>query len=96
MVLSKIMLCMQYQTQKSNCLDGEFGKTPQYWAKYMELVDCQRKLHFSININNYDLRMLIWKESLPLCFATNGVHYQGWREGGGAKYLGPRLVRGGG
>ena len=65
----------QYQTQKSKCLDGEFGKTPQYWAKYMELVDRQHKLHFSINTNDYDLRMLIWKESLPLCFATNRVHY---------------------
>ena len=65
----------QYQTQKSKCLDREFGKTPQYWAKYMELVDHQHKLHFSINTNDYDLRMLIWKESLPLCFATSRVHY---------------------
>ena len=65
----------QYQTQKSKCFDGEFGKTPQYWAKYMELVDRQHKLPFSINTNDYDLKMLIWKESLPLCFATNRVHY---------------------
>ena len=64
-----------YQTQKAKCLNGEFGKTPQYWAKYMELVDRQQKLHYSINTNDYDLRMLTWKESLPLCFATNRVHY---------------------
>lgn len=65
----------QCQIQKTKCLNGEFGKTPQFWAKYMELVDRQQKLHFSVNTNDYDLRMLIWKESLPLCFATNRVHY---------------------
>ena len=65
----------QCQTQKTKCLNGEFGKTPQYWAKYMELIDRQQKLHFSINTNDYDLRMLIWKKSLPLCFATNRVQY---------------------
>ena len=65
----------QYQTQKAKCLNGEFGKTPQFWAKYMELVDRQQKLHYSINTNDYNLRMLTWKESLPLCFATNRVHY---------------------
>lgn len=65
----------QCQTQKSKCLNGSFGKTPQFWAKYMELVDRQQKLHFSVNTNDYDLRMLTWKESLPLCFATNRVHY---------------------
>ena len=37
-------------------------------------MDCQHKLHFSINTNDYDLRILSWKESLPLCFATNQVH----------------------
>ncbi len=65
----------QCQIQKTKCLNGEFCKTPQFWAKYMELVDRQQKLHFSVNTNDYDLRMLIWKESLPLCFATNRVHY---------------------
>jgi hypothetical protein len=65
----------QCQIQKTKCLNGEFGKTPQFWAKYMELVDRQQKLHFSVNTNDYYLRMLIWKESLPLCFATNRVHY---------------------
>ena len=24
---------------------------------------------------DFDLRMLMWKESLPLCFATNRLHY---------------------
>ena len=41
----------------------------------MVLVDRQQKLHFSINTNDYDLRIFIWKESSSLCFATNRVHY---------------------
>ena len=28
-----------------------------------------------MNNNDYDLRLLIWKRSLPLCFSTNRVHY---------------------
>ena len=65
----------QYKALKVKCLSGEFGKTPQYWATYMKLVDRQQQLQFSINTNAYDLRMLTWKESLPMCFATNRIHY---------------------
>ncbi len=65
----------RYQEQKVKCLDGEFGKTAQYWAMYMKLVDRQQKLHFSVNTNDYELRMSTWKESLALCFPTNRVHY---------------------
>ena len=55
--------------------NGEFGKTPQFWVMYMIMVDRQQKLHYAINTNNYNLRLLIWKESLPMWFATNKIHY---------------------
>ena len=29
----------RYQTQFRKCLNGEFGKTAQYWATYMKMVD---------------------------------------------------------
>lgn len=64
-----------YETLTESCLKGDFGKTPQYWMMYMKLVDRQRKLHFAINSNDFNLRLLMWKESFPLCFATNRVHY---------------------
>ena len=64
-----------YETLKERCLKGDFGKPPQFWMMYMDLVDCQRKLHFAINNNHFSLRLLMWKKSLPLCFATNRVHY---------------------
>ena len=41
----------------------------------MMMVDRQQKLHYAINTNHYNLRLLIWRKSLPLCFETNRVHY---------------------
>lgn len=64
-----------YETYKKRCLKGDFGKTPQFWMMYMNLIDRQRKLHYAIKNNDFSLRLLVWKESLPLCFATNRVHY---------------------
>ena len=64
-----------YVQQVKKCLNGEFGKTPQFWVMYMIMVDRQQKLHYAINTNNYNLRLLIWKESLPMWFATNRIHY---------------------
>ena len=42
---------------------------------YMKLAERQKKLHYGINVNDFDLHLLIWKQSLPLCFATNRAHY---------------------
>ena len=48
-----------YVQQVKKCLNGEFGKTPQFWVMYMIMVDRQQKLHYAINTNNYNLRLLI-------------------------------------
>ena len=64
-----------YVQQVKKCLNGEFGKTPQFWVMYMIMVDRKQKLHYAINTNNYNLRLLIWKESLLMWFATNKIHY---------------------
>ena len=42
---------------------------------YMIMADRQQMLHYAINTNNYNLLLLIWKESLPMWFATNKIHY---------------------
>jgi len=65
----------QYQQTKYQCLRGDYGKTPQFWAIYIEAVDCQHKLHYSINLNEYDLRLKCWTDSLPFCFAMNKQNY---------------------
>ena len=69
-----------HDIEKSNLYNlvsggGDFGKTPQFWVMYMIMVDRQQKLHYAINTNNYSLRLLIWKESLPMWFATNKIYY---------------------
>ncbi len=64
-----------YSQQLVKCLHGEFGKTPQFWAIYMMMVDRQQKLHHAVSTNNYNLRLLTWRKSLAMCFATNRIHY---------------------
>ena len=53
-----------YNAQKRKCLDGDFGRTPRFWAMYMKLVERQKKLHYGTNVNDFDLRLLIWKQPL--------------------------------
>ena len=50
-------------------------KTPQYWMRYVQLVERQHLLHYAIKSNSYELRLSVWKEWMTLCFATNHVHY---------------------
>ena len=64
-----------YLQQVKKCLNGAFDKTPQFWVMYMIMVDRQQKLHYAINMNNYSLHLLIWKEFLLMWFATNKIHY---------------------
>ena len=61
-----------YNTQKHKCLDRDFGRTPRFWPMYVKLVERQKK---TLLWNDFDLHLLIWKQSLLLCFATNSVHY---------------------
>ena len=37
-----------------NGLDGDFGKTVQFWKKYILLVDTLHDFHFAIQTNNFE------------------------------------------
>ena len=65
----------RHESLKSCCFQGEFGLTPQFWMTYQKAIDRQHKFHFSINTNDFDLRLECWKDSLPLCFTTNKQNY---------------------
>ena len=55
---------------------GDFGKTVQYWIQYIDLIDHQYKLHFTIMIETISLNNNEGAdESLPLCFTTNRLHH---------------------
>ena len=42
---------------------------------YQKAIDRKHKFHFSVNANDFDLRLKCWKDSLPLCFAINKQNY---------------------
>lgn len=76
-VVSEDARCLikKYQEMKKMGIDGEFGKTPQFWLKYMEMVSKLHQLHFALNTNNLMLKINSWEYFLPLCFMTNKIHY---------------------
>ena len=38
-----------YEEKRNQCLQGNFGKTAQFWMMYLQLTERQHKLHLSIN-----------------------------------------------
>ena len=65
----------QYNDLKARCLEGDFGRTPQFWMQYERVIDRQQKMHLTINTNQYDLRRQCWRDSLHFCFAMNKHNY---------------------
>lgn len=42
---------------------------------YIDLVKLQQKFHYSINVNDFDVRLECWKRIVALCFPTNKRNY---------------------
>ena len=64
-----------YQEQKNKASNGDYGKTAQYWIKYTQLVDLIHMLHYAVSKNDFELRLEIWNQIIPYCFALNRIHY---------------------
>ena len=64
-----------YKELKSTGLNGDFGKTPQYWLSYSSMINQIQMLHMAIKTNDLSLKIKCWNDLLPLCFTTNRVHY---------------------
>ena len=56
-------------------LSGKFGKTAQFWLKYVLLVDILQKLHFAIQSNDFDEKLICWRMMLPTFFFFDRTHY---------------------
>ena len=54
---------------------GTKGKTGQYWIFYLSLVKLLHTFHYSINVNDYELRLNCWKKIVTICFSTNKRNY---------------------
>ena len=64
-----------YEEKRNKCLQGNFGKTSQFGMIHLQLTERQHRLHLSINLNNFNLRLHYWKEIVSLCFAANKQNY---------------------
>ena len=58
-----------------NGLDGDFGKTVQFWMNYILLVDTLHDFHFAIQTNNFEERLKCWRYMLPSFFFFDRTHY---------------------
>ena len=65
----------KYTKAKNDCLNGIHGKTVKFWMMYVTLMEIQHKLHYSINVNDFKLRLHCWKDIVSLCFPTNKQNY---------------------
>ncbi|XP_046854152.1 uncharacterized protein LOC124447292 [Xenia sp. Carnegie-2017] len=65
----------EYMKKKMECLQGHHGKTAQFWMSHLDLIERLHELHFSVNTNDFQLRLHCWRELISLCFSTNKQNY---------------------
>ena len=65
----------RYIQVKSKGLNGDYSKTPQYWLTYIQMVYDLQLLHYSLKVNNFELKIKCGEKLLPLCFTINKIHY---------------------
>ena len=65
----------QYEDFKDQVRCGVYGKTPQYWLQYMDLMKYQHMAHTAVQTNGFDLRVESWEKFLPFYFAFNMFNY---------------------
>ena len=55
-----------------------FKCLPRIWTPVSRPVFYFEPRHYGINVNDFELCLLMWRQSLALFFATNRVHYS-WK-----------------
>ena len=65
----------RYKKLRSKGLNGDCGKTPQYWLIYTRIINQIQMLHLAIKINDLSLKIKYWNDLLSSCFTTDRVHY---------------------
>lgn len=71
--ISKLMT--RYQYHKEDCRKGTFGKTPQFYVTYMDLVHYYQLLSQSIRTGNFSLHKYILSKIASIFFMTNQPNY---------------------
>ena len=61
----------KFKGVRDEYLNGNRGKTAQFWMMYLNLVELQERFHYLINVNDFTFRLECWKKIIQLCFPTN-------------------------
>ena len=72
---SRVLFIQQYEDFKDQVRRGVYGKTPQYWLQYMDLIKYQYMVHTAVQTNDFDLGVVSWEKFLLFYFAFNMVNY---------------------
>ena len=56
-------------------LNGDNGKTAQYWVKYLEMMRMHTMIHTAVQENNFEMRLRPWTYWIPFYFSTNLFNY---------------------
>ena len=65
----------KYEAFRQSVKEGKLGKTPQFWMICLDLMRNQNMIHLAVQENDFDSRLYVWQEMLPLYFATSQVNY---------------------
>ena len=64
-----------YDNLHGEYLSGAKGQTGRYWMFYLRMTSLLHAFHYSINVNDFYLRLNCWKRMVSLCFPTNKRNY---------------------
>ena len=56
-------------------LAGGYGKTAEYWMRYVSLVDILHDFHFAIQSNKFEEKVKCLRKMLPFFFFFDKTHY---------------------
>lgn len=70
-----ITLFDEYQDYKEKTLEGNHGKTPQYYMMYVKFIDYYLMLNFSIRTGDFDMFLYILPELAKFFFIFNQQNY---------------------
>ena len=68
----------KYEVFVDQTLNGDRGKTAQYWMQYVKIIDLAMVLQRSIKNNDPVLFSYALFELTPIFFMTNHVNYARW------------------
>ena len=73
--LNNIQFLDTYIKANESALAGKYGKTVQYWMKYVWMVDTLHDFHLALQANSFEEKMRCWREILPMFFFFDRTHY---------------------